>query len=191
MLLNWQKKSLDFGAKARPESAWTEGIRPCVWINLESSYFNNNRSNITFDFNDRGHYYGPYDPRAGFQSESQYKNFNSYVEGVKTQLPTMADVVTPGEGLELAGWIYNSNQTEPRYYITPDTRGEITAKAVWRLRRYKITYDLTDDKTGLEGSWNGNPGPSYHEVNNNTYLATNVIFAPLSINNDAQLCLKS
>lgn len=143
------------------------GIRPATYIDLTSSYFNGKQSNIRLDYNG-GKYIG----------ESTYQYMNSYREGVKTQLPMVYDVVPPNSKLELAGWIYNTNQTEPLFYITPDTIGDITAKAVWKNKHYNITWDLKDDRIGVEGSWDGTAAPTHYEVNVGLELPTNVI-APM------------
>ncbi len=143
------------------------GIRPAMWIDLSSIYFNGKASKISFDYSG-----GKYQP------EGTYQYMESYREGVTTELPSPADVIPPNNKLELAGWIYNANQTEPLSYITPDTKGDITAKAVWKNRNYNITWDLKDDFSQLYGSWDGDLPPKYYEANVGLNLPTNVI-APL------------
>lgn len=149
----------------RTRDKWKYGIgfRPAIWVDLNSSYFSGNTSKIKFDLGG-----------SSFLADSNWNNFTSYREGVTTKLPSTEDIKAHSSTLELAGWIYGSNQTEPSFNITPTTKGDITAKAVWRGKHYKINWDLTDATYGNDGSWNGEAGKDNYQYGVGYTLPTNV-----------------
>ena len=104
------------------------GVRPSLYIDLQSTYCTANESNIIWNLNG-----------GDWRAESTtWKNITKYKEGVKTTLPTTNEVRK--DGYRLKGWLING-ATNPEIEIKETYTGNIILKAVYVPEDER---DLTD-----------------------------------------------
>ena len=118
----------DYGEYEGYDTGGWCGVRPSIYIDLQSTYFTSNESNITWDLNG-----GDW-----VTDDSTWKNKNKYREGVKTALPIANEVKKAG--YRLKGWLIN-NATSPEIEIKETYTGNIRLKAVYVPEDER---DLTD-----------------------------------------------
>ncbi len=115
------------------------GVRPAIYIDLTSSYFTANESNITWNV-DGGSWVG---------SENTWRNVTKYKEGFQWLLPT--GVSLKKDGYELAGWLINGSDTTN--VIKTSITGDLTLKAVFREEGSRALTDRENAAFIVRDEW--------------------------------------